>query len=107
MRRLLNCAIVAPKIFRTTPPTASSPKLKSHGITLCTSSFQGDVSNDTERKKALLSDRKLFESKFDELVAEVTTQDLHDPALTDARDRLKQVCACVRLFLVGFRGQRR
>lgn len=71
---------------------------KNAANSLCTSSFQGDnVCNGTHSKKALLSDPRLFEDQFEELVAELTERDFTDPALADALSRLKEVCAA-RVF---------
>ena len=50
------------------------------------------TSNGTQSKKALLSDPQLFDTQFDELVTELTERDIADPALTDALNRLREVC---------------
>ncbi|XP_077432761.1 farnesyl pyrophosphate synthase isoform X2 [Vanacampus margaritifer] len=47
--------------------------------------------NGSQCKKALLSDPGLFEAQFEELVWELTEQDLTDPVLLDAMNRLKRV----------------
>ncbi|KAM6909654.1 farnesyl pyrophosphate synthase [Xenentodon cancila] len=79
MRRLLlSYAAKSPKILCSTPLSVSPPK--------------GDgVCNGTESKKALLSDHKLFEAKFEELVTELTEKDVSDPVLADACSRLREI----------------
>nr|XP_057940563.1 farnesyl pyrophosphate synthase isoform X2 [Doryrhamphus excisus] len=47
--------------------------------------------NGSHNKKPLLSDPGLFESQFEELVQELTEQDVTDPVLADALNRLKEV----------------
>ncbi|XP_054637703.1 farnesyl pyrophosphate synthase isoform X2 [Dunckerocampus dactyliophorus] len=47
--------------------------------------------NGSHSKKPLLSDPGLFDAQFEELVQELTEQDLTDPVLTDALNRLKEV----------------
>ncbi|XP_061838916.1 farnesyl pyrophosphate synthase isoform X2 [Nerophis lumbriciformis] len=47
--------------------------------------------NGSHSKKALLSDAGLFEAQFQELLQELTEQDVTDPALLDALNRLKEV----------------
>ena len=66
-----------------------------HPHPLCCSRLQENGTG-PHSKKALLSDHQLFETQFDELVTELTERDIDDPALTDALNRLREVCG---LFL--------
>ncbi|XP_074539631.1 farnesyl pyrophosphate synthase isoform X1 [Halichoeres trimaculatus] len=92
MRRLLSWILNGSKIIRTMRLSVSPPKVKNSSSLLCTSSFQGDnICNGTHSKKALLSDPQLFEDQFEELVKELSEQDLKDPALLDALNRLREV----------------
>lgn len=97
MRRLLSLVVDARKVIRTMWYAVSPHKLKTTYVLLCTSSFQGDsICNGTQSsKKALLSDPRLFDAQFDELVMELSERDLTDPALADALNRLKEVCVCM------------
>lgn len=67
---------------------------------LCFSRFQenGSCNGTQSSKKTLLSlsDPQLFEAQFDELVTELTERDIADPALTDALNRLREVCFSCR-----------
>ncbi|XP_061676687.1 farnesyl pyrophosphate synthase isoform X2 [Syngnathoides biaculeatus] len=47
--------------------------------------------NGSQNNKTPLSDSLLFEAQFEELVRELTEQDLTDPVLLDALNRLKEV----------------
>lgn len=72
---------------------AVSPlKLKTTSRLLCSSTFQGDsLCNGTHSKKASLSDPQLFEVQFEELVHELSENDVTDPTLADALNRLREV----------------
>lgn len=48
--------------------------------------------NGTSGQKPLLPDPQLFEAQFEELVSELTEEDISDPALADASSRLREVC---------------
>lgn len=58
---------------------------------------QGDssCSNGTHHSGAAQSDPQLFEAQFEELVTELTEQDLTDSVLADALNRLREVWCVV------------
>nr|XP_057940562.1 farnesyl pyrophosphate synthase isoform X1 [Doryrhamphus excisus] len=90
MRHLLRLPV--PKMIRLMWPTMSPFKSQHQASPLLTSSSQGDSTwNGSHNKKPLLSDPGLFESQFEELVQELTEQDVTDPVLADALNRLKEV----------------
>ncbi|XP_077432760.1 farnesyl pyrophosphate synthase isoform X1 [Vanacampus margaritifer] len=89
MRHLLRLPVNVPKMIRIVRPAATFLHVQ-HRAAL--SSVQGDSTcNGSQCKKALLSDPGLFEAQFEELVWELTEQDLTDPVLLDAMNRLKRV----------------
>ncbi|XP_068615504.1 farnesyl pyrophosphate synthase isoform X1 [Brachionichthys hirsutus] len=95
MRALLSWVIRVPKAIRgrSVRLTASQLELK-RAHRFCTSSFpQGDgVCNGTQSERAPpLSDPRLFEGQFEELVTELTERDFTDPVLADALTRLRRV----------------
>ena len=65
-----------PTLLKLCPPPLCSPR-----------SLQNGSGNGT-----LQSDPQLFDGQFDELVTELTERDIADPALTDALNRLREVC---------------
>ncbi|XP_037130411.1 farnesyl pyrophosphate synthase isoform X1 [Syngnathus acus] len=88
MRHLFRLPV--PKMVRIMRPVGTSLKVQ-HRVSLL-SSLQGDnICNGSHSKKALLSDPGLFEAQFEELVRELTEQDLTDPVLLDAMNRLREV----------------
>ena len=70
-----------PTLLKLCPPPLCSPR-----------SLQNGSGPGTQSQKALLSDAQLFDGQFDELVTELTERDIADPALTDALNRLREVC---------------
>ncbi|XP_019734229.1 farnesyl pyrophosphate synthase isoform X1 [Hippocampus comes] len=90
MRHIFRLPINVPNLVRIMRPAATSLTAQHRASLL--SSVQGDrASNGSHCKKALLSDAGLFEAHFEELVWELTEQDLTDPVLRDAMNRLKEV----------------
>ncbi|XP_049586943.1 farnesyl pyrophosphate synthase isoform X1 [Syngnathus scovelli] len=88
MRHLFRLPV--PKMVRIMRPVGTSLKVQHRASLL--SSLQGDnICNGSHSKKALLSDPGLFEAQFEELVRELTEQDLTDPVLLDAMNRLREV----------------
>ncbi|XP_061838915.1 farnesyl pyrophosphate synthase isoform X1 [Nerophis lumbriciformis] len=92
MRHFLRLPV--PKMIRVMWPTIC-PFQPPHQACHCGASSlstQGDrACNGSHSKKALLSDAGLFEAQFQELLQELTEQDVTDPALLDALNRLKEV----------------
>ncbi|XP_061737661.1 farnesyl pyrophosphate synthase isoform X1 [Nerophis ophidion] len=92
MRHFLRLPV--PNMIRVMWPTVSlfRPPHQACHCGASSSSPQGDrACNGSHSKKALLSDAGLFEAQFQELLRELTEQDVTDPALHDALNRLKEV----------------
>ncbi|XP_061530167.1 farnesyl pyrophosphate synthase isoform X1 [Phycodurus eques] len=90
MRHFFRLPINVRKMTRIMRPGTTSLKLLHRASLL--SSAQGDgTCNGWQNKTTLFSDSRLFEAQFEELVRELTEQDLTDPVLLDALNRLKEV----------------